>query len=513
MRPLMDSSETRYAEVAREMAEENNWLVPHSIHVPLLTKPPMTYWLVACSLKLLGHSEWAARLMSGVFMILTATITAALARSMLESKAAGILAGWCQLLALFPVAGAHVITTDTFLATFETGAVWCLWRSVAPTGPSAGSNSRWVIAFYAFMAAAFMTKGPAGFVILPPILVFAFLSKRSCHWRRLWNLPGIALFLVLSSWWYGLIFLTVPNAGSIWVRETVVNVLEKSNRDLPRLLYIPILLFGGVPAAVFLPPAIRQGFRTRRTQGSFPFWFVLIGLWVLVPWLIFTADKTRLPLYVLPLFPPISILCASYMAQKWFPDGEFRFSRMPRLVQLLVPLFVLTIPAAKLVVADVLPRTSEGKDFLPVAHAISHDAALRHTKPEVMLTMPLEGHGLFYYLNGPAGGRMVAKPSTNRMRREKLAELLASPVAAGRTQYVVMTFTDQVKYLGWFKSWFAEVPAGDKWAVWRRETPAPVTIDIRTMNAVNREKTQKQKALRKSSGSGQVPKQLPSGAE
>ena len=61
-RSLNEPDEGRYAEIAREMVETGNWLVPHIWYVPHLDKPPFTYWAVAASLSVFGVNEWAARL-------------------------------------------------------------------------------------------------------------------------------------------------------------------------------------------------------------------------------------------------------------------------------------------------------------------------------------------------------------------------------------------------------------------------------------------------------------------
>ena len=61
-RGLYASSETRYAECAREMVASGNWLEPTLAGEPHWTKPPLTYWAIAGGMVLLGRSEWAVRL-------------------------------------------------------------------------------------------------------------------------------------------------------------------------------------------------------------------------------------------------------------------------------------------------------------------------------------------------------------------------------------------------------------------------------------------------------------------
>src|SRR2546430_7971800 len=61
-RSLNEPDEGRYAEIAREMVELGDWLVPHLWYEPHVEKPPMTYWTVAASMLVFGRNEWAVRL-------------------------------------------------------------------------------------------------------------------------------------------------------------------------------------------------------------------------------------------------------------------------------------------------------------------------------------------------------------------------------------------------------------------------------------------------------------------
>ena len=61
-RSLNEPDEGRYAEIAREMIELGDWIVPHFWYVPHLDKPPLTYCAVAVSMSVFGQNEWAVRL-------------------------------------------------------------------------------------------------------------------------------------------------------------------------------------------------------------------------------------------------------------------------------------------------------------------------------------------------------------------------------------------------------------------------------------------------------------------
>jgi 4-amino-4-deoxy-L-arabinose transferase-like glycosyltransferase len=63
--PFMDTTEPRYAEIARIMAQSNDWITPwFNNGVPFWGKPPLSFWAQALSFKLFGVNEFAGRLPS-----------------------------------------------------------------------------------------------------------------------------------------------------------------------------------------------------------------------------------------------------------------------------------------------------------------------------------------------------------------------------------------------------------------------------------------------------------------
>ncbi|MST00629.1 MAG: hypothetical protein EXS29_04885, partial [Pedosphaera sp.] len=87
-RSLNEPDEGRYGEIAREMVESGDWLVPRIWYVPHLDKPPMTYWLVAFSIKAFGVNEWAIRLPLALAGLSGALAAFLLARSVAGDRAA-----------------------------------------------------------------------------------------------------------------------------------------------------------------------------------------------------------------------------------------------------------------------------------------------------------------------------------------------------------------------------------------------------------------------------------------
>jgi 4-amino-4-deoxy-L-arabinose transferase-like glycosyltransferase len=68
--PLMDSTESRYAEIARKMLETGQWLMPQFDYgVPFWGKPPLSTWLSAMAMAVFGVNEFAARLPSLLLLL------------------------------------------------------------------------------------------------------------------------------------------------------------------------------------------------------------------------------------------------------------------------------------------------------------------------------------------------------------------------------------------------------------------------------------------------------------
>src|SRR6266536_3752292 len=174
-RSLNEPDEGRYAEIAREMIELGDWLVPHFWYVPHLDKPPLTYWFVALSLSVFGQNEWAVRLplalagISGVWVSYLFGLA-------LGGQRVGV---WCALIlqrSLRYFVMARMLTTDIFLTQFSAWAVYFFWRSwrCLEAEPHVKLPYRkhearrfflWHLAGWTSVALGFLTKGPVALAL------------------------------------------------------------------------------------------------------------------------------------------------------------------------------------------------------------------------------------------------------------------------------------------------------------------------------------------------------------
>lgn len=433
-RPLMDTSEARYAEVAREMSVEGHWLVPHLGGRPHLTKPPLTYWMVAASQAAFGGSEWASRLPIGLCALATVIVTALCARSMFGPRA-GIFAAWLQALALVPLAASNVVTTDTPLSLFEAGAFWCAWPLLTHQ-LDRGSQRRWQIGFYVFLAAAVLTKGQAGLIVLAGLALFLLRNWSEVRVRALWSPLGLVLFLAIVLPWPLYVLVHVPHAVQVWREEIITNVLEESDHAFPRWGWLALLAFGSFPANVGVFMDLRHWRQSRDESDRLARGY--LACWIVGPLLVLSLQKTRLALYVLPLFPALSIWGARGLERAWARAAAA--GRSPRrIASVVVIVYALVCLAGKLYYGATAETREARRTFSGVAAIIRH-AAEGDTKDTVVYTTEGRlGYGLMYYLNSSRLVRIGMKsPTGEELPPRRIDDILTTSSTAGSGEFLVL---------------------------------------------------------------------------
>lgn len=321
-RGIWDPDEGRYTNVALNMLDSGDWLNPRrSDEVGHWTKPPLTYWAIAASVATFGQNAWAARLPSALAYLLCVWLAWRTARRLApgsEHTAAVVYATM-----LFTVGAAQMITTDYVLAACTGVAMWAFVE--AHFGESAYPR-RWTALMWAAFALAFLTKGPPALVHLLAAIAFDQLMparKRS----RLFLWSGLGLFVVLALPWYIAVIANHPGLFRYFIGDEVVN--RVATNEFGRngqwygwlLVYAPTLLLGTLPWTPALLrwaralPAQVRGWRdphTRDRDAS----ALLLALWLLVPLLVFCIARSRLPLYLLPLFLPLALIIARQRLQE-----------------------------------------------------------------------------------------------------------------------------------------------------------------------------------------------------
>jgi 4-amino-4-deoxy-L-arabinose transferase-like glycosyltransferase len=322
--PLFEPDEGRNAEVMREMAASNGYLLPRLNGLPYLDKPIVSFAAGAVAMEIMGPTEKAARLPSIVFTVLTILLVAWFGRRLFGRSGA-----WTAALAYaaspLTIAYARTVIFDAAFTFWVAAALVSFFLAAEspppspPPHPGAGRGDQergegggekwWGTAGWLATAAGVLTKGPV-------ILVFVlFVALPYALWRRRWRavvdpvglLAGVAIVLP----WVLAVSRTVPDFLSyVLTVETVQRVATSAlGRTEPFWYFVPILLAAGLPWTV----AIVAGWRRdllRLPAGGFDRRTVFLLLWIALPFLFFSLSQSKRPQYILPLMPALGLLLA-----------------------------------------------------------------------------------------------------------------------------------------------------------------------------------------------------------
>ena len=349
---LVGADEPRYAQVAREMLEAHSAachqaqakVFPKSLRFedlqasmhclaggtvtpilygqPWLEKPALYYWRAMSFFKEFGVSDWSARLpsSSGAFFLIVLVFLHMRRFRPGGHLDAALITASCLGIAAF----ARGASTDMQLA-----APFCIgmlgWYAWYETG-----KKFWLFDLYFFGAAATLAKGPVAiFLALVIICLFLGLRKEWAVLRRTLWWPGLGLFLLMVLPWY----IAVQRRNPTFYRQFFLeHNLERfaTNRyqhHQPFWYYLAILFIALVPWTVLGIRALVDGVAVSiaewsarrkplrylghsRAGDAFPEFLVL---WAIFPILFFSFSGSKLPGYILPSIPPLTILLGDYL--------------------------------------------------------------------------------------------------------------------------------------------------------------------------------------------------------
>ena len=321
--PLTDTTEARYAEVARKMAELGNWVTPlYDYGVPFWAKPPLTTWLSAISIKLFGVNEFAARLPYFLLAVLIAWLLWQWVRRSSDKQAQLAVALMSGTL-LYVIASAAVMTVlGLVLGTML--AMRGFWAAFEQ-GPSARPKEVWLL--FIGLGIGLLAKGPIAVVLSGlPIGLWVLLSGNiKASWQRLPWIKGGLLTLAIAAPWYVMAELRTPGfweyffIGEHWNRFTVTGWAGDKYGTAHATQRGAIWLFALAACMPWtaLLPLLWVGRKASVGVAATPqpqFTFYLLA-WSLAPCLFFTMSGNILWTYVLPALPAMALLAAHWLSR------------------------------------------------------------------------------------------------------------------------------------------------------------------------------------------------------
>ncbi|WP_299490114.1 glycosyltransferase family 39 protein [uncultured Shewanella sp.] len=335
--PLMDTTESRYGEMARLMVETGNWLTPQfSYGVPFWGKPPLQTWMSAASIFVFENNEFFLRLPHFLAGVLVLYVIYHFAKRNHISAINSV-----------------ILLISTVVFYISAGAVMTdMALTVGITLAMAGFYGSWqgkiVWGYLGFvgLAIGMLAKGPVTLVIFAIgvgvwlFWQYGFIKPWKLLWQRTPLISGTLLMLALCLPWYIAAEHATPGflkyfiIGEHWDRfmdSGWKGDLYGSAHDRVRGTIWVYFIVAALPWSLYLPKALYKLYR--EGKSGFDALTAFLLCWMLSPLLLFTLAGNILPAYVLPGVPALALL----VAKAWGDAG------VPRLKIIAVSMAILLI--------------------------------------------------------------------------------------------------------------------------------------------------------------------------
>jgi len=302
---LKEPDEGRYAEIPREMVELHDYVVPHLDYTRYFEKPPLFYWAVALSYKAFGVSEWSFRFTNAFSALLCIICLYLGARRWLGQEAA-FLSSVILMSSLGFFAMARIVTLDMFFS------LWLFLSLLSFYEYYRGRKPLFIYLFYISMGLATLTKGPVGVVLVGATIFIFLLSERNLAFLKdLKWFTGLAAYLIVIVPWIVAISLREREFLYFFVvDQNILRFLTTKHKRTGSLLYFLPVLFGGLlPWSFFIPRSFIELWGRKE--------FRIFIIWTIVVFAFFSISKSKLPPYVLPVFPAVSLVLGGFFREKW----------------------------------------------------------------------------------------------------------------------------------------------------------------------------------------------------
>jgi 4-amino-4-deoxy-L-arabinose transferase-like glycosyltransferase len=321
-RTLVPPDEGRYAEMAREMFASGDWITTRLNGIKYFEKPPLQTWMNALTFELFGLGDWQARLWTGLCGLLGVGLTGYAGMRVFGARI-GFYAALVLGSSLYWVICSQVNSVDMSLSAMMTIALCALL--VAQRDDATPSEQRnWMLLCWAGMALSVLAKGLIGLVLPGGVLVFYTVFSRDWKiWTRLHLVKGLLLFFLIAAPWFVLVGLKNPEQPHFFfIHEHFDRFLKKEHhREAAWYVFFVLLAVGSLPWIGVLVQSLILGARRQQEPTRFKPRLMLL-VWTAVIILFFTKSNSKLPGYIVPVFPAVAMLVAIYL------DVGSRRSRM-----------------------------------------------------------------------------------------------------------------------------------------------------------------------------------------
>ncbi len=310
--PLMDKTEARYAEIARIMAETNDYTtLQYNYGVPFWAKPPLSTWLSALTIEIFGTNEFSVRLPYLLLSILMIFLVGKYAkREGLNFFIPGVI------LLTIPefLIHAGVVSTDTALAFCVALVMLSFWEGI-----NNAKNIIWKYLFFIGIGLGLLAKGPIILVLTaPPIFIWLILFKK---FRILWKsfpwIIGIFLTLLIAVPWYYLAEQKTPGFIDYFIvgehfKRFFSSGWQGDKYGFPKsqplgMIWVFLFAFALPWIQILVYKLWKNKIGLLKNK-----WLMFLLLWLMWTPLFFTISKSLIHPYIMPVLIPVALIITHF---------------------------------------------------------------------------------------------------------------------------------------------------------------------------------------------------------
>jgi 4-amino-4-deoxy-L-arabinose transferase-like glycosyltransferase len=326
--PPLDRDDSRFAQASKQMIETGDLVDIHYSTGFRYNKPVGIYWLQSAATKIAGkppyNSIWTYRLPS-LFGGLIAIFFVYWCGRAFASPPTALLAAALMAVTLLLNVETRIATTDAVLLATIVAAEGVLIRFyLAARENRAPPAVALALAGWAAIGIGILIKGPVIAGVLALTIIPLSFWDRDWKWLRTTRpLAGIGLVLLIVMPW--LIAIAFASHGAFYQQSLGHDFAAKvmggqESHGAPPGYYLALVSITLWPATLFLLPGIRLGVANRHTPAVR---FLLV--WIAANWLMFELVSTKLPHYILPVYPALIFLGALWATRQ--TETETKWSR------------------------------------------------------------------------------------------------------------------------------------------------------------------------------------------
>jgi len=306
-RDLHWEEEMKYVEVAKEMHDTGNWLVPHFGGEFYSHKPPFYFFFLNLNRFLFGNYSVTAMVISSLIPGILIALVTFYWGSIEFNKKYGFLSGLILMITFYFFALSITVRMDHLMGFFIISALFSFYLGYSS---ATEKKNKYYYFVYVFMALATWIKGPAGFLIpLVVIPAFLFIQKDFTELKNLKLKRGILIFITLILLWLvpALIKGGKDYAYELLIIQTFGRTVNSFAHQKAIYYYFKTFSFTFLPWSFFLYSAFIYCFRRRKELPQF---IKFLLSWFITTFILFSLISGKLDIYLLPIYPAGALLVA-----------------------------------------------------------------------------------------------------------------------------------------------------------------------------------------------------------